>query len=171
MSRQVIQSTEIQIECPERMPIEANIWGTSKSSGFFSGLFRSRLLRALEYRDAPFEVSLNQPTKVFGVSKPMGVLPLSQWGDFEAGRVALSCGDSAKSGLLDSSVDFVITDPPFFDNVHYLQFTYFFYSWQVLHPRGFIVENQSSTRQNQEVQDTNHEQFADKLRLVFELDF
>lgn len=152
---------------PERMPIEANVWGTSKSSGSFSGLYRSRLLKALDYRDAPFEVGLGHPTKVFGLSKPMGIRPLSQWGDFEAGRVALSCGDSANSGLPDSSVDFVITDPPFFDNVHYSQLADFFHSWQVLHPRGFISENQSTTRQNEEVQDTNPERFADKLRLVF----
>ena len=30
---------------PERTPIEANVWGTPKSSGSFSNLFRSRLLR------------------------------------------------------------------------------------------------------------------------------
>ncbi|MBX3050385.1 MAG: hypothetical protein KF753_02855 [Caldilineaceae bacterium] len=153
---------------PERMPIEANVWGTSKSSGSFSGLFRSRLLRALEYRDAPFEVSLNQPAKVFGVAKPLGALPLSPWGTFELGTVALSCGDSAQSGLPDNSVDFVVTDPPFFDNVHYSQLADFFYAWQVLHPRGFTFRNQSTTRQEQEVQDTNPDQFADKLRLVFE---
>ena len=35
---------------PERVPIEGNVWITSKSSGSFSTLFRSRLLRAIEYR-------------------------------------------------------------------------------------------------------------------------
>lgn len=153
---------------PERMPIEANVWGTPKSSGSFSGLYRSRLLRALDYRDAPFEVSLGHPTKVFGVSKPMGIRPLSRWGAFEAGSIALSCGDSAKSGLPDSSIDFVVTDPPFFDNVHYSQLADFFHSWQILHPRGFISDDQSTTRQNEEVQDTNPEEFASKLRRVFE---
>ena len=153
---------------PERMPIEANVWGTSKSSGSFSGLFRSRLLRALDYRDAPFEVGLNGHGKVFGASKPMGLLPLAKWGTLEPGTVALSCGDSANSGLPDNSVDLVITDPPFFDNVHYSELADFFYAWQVLHPRGFISENQSTTRQNCEVQDTNSDQFSHKLRLVFE---
>ena len=42
---------------PERTPIEANVWGTPKSSGSFSNLFRSRLLRAIEYRHAPTEVN------------------------------------------------------------------------------------------------------------------
>jgi putative DNA methylase len=33
---------------PERLPIEANVWGTPKSSGSFRNLFSSRLMRALE---------------------------------------------------------------------------------------------------------------------------
>jgi putative DNA methylase len=153
---------------PERMPIEANVWGTAKSSGSFAGLFRSRLLRALDYRDAPFEVGLNNHKKVFGVSRPIGTQPLAEWGHFELGTIALSCGDSANSDLPDNSIDLVVTDPPFFDNVHYSELADFFYAWQVLHPRGFIVENQSTTRRNCEVQDTDSNQFSYKLRHVFE---
>jgi len=44
---------------PERMPIEANLWGTLKSSGSFSNLFRSRLLRAIDYRRDPTELTLD----------------------------------------------------------------------------------------------------------------
>jgi putative DNA methylase len=153
---------------PERTPIEANVWGTPKSSGSFSGLFRSRLLRALDYRDAPFEVGLNHRNKVFGVSKPMGTQSLEKWGNFEPGTIALSCGDSANSNLPDNSIDLVVTDPPFFDNVHYSELADFFHAWQVLHPRGFIEKNQPTTRHNAEVQDTDSDQFAMKLRLVFE---
>ena len=31
---------------PKRTPIEANLWGTPKSSGSFTNLYRSRLLHA-----------------------------------------------------------------------------------------------------------------------------
>lgn len=41
---------------PERTPIEANVWGTPKSSGSFSTLFKTRLLRAVAYRTTPTEV-------------------------------------------------------------------------------------------------------------------
>lgn len=152
---------------PERMPVEANVWGTSKSSGSFSGLFRSRLLRSLDYRDAPFEVGLNNHKKVFGVSKPMSTQPLTNWGQFEPGTISLSCGDSANGDLPDNSIDLVVTDPPFFDNVHYSELADFFYAWQVLHPRGFIYGKHSTTRRNCEVQDTNSHQFSLKLQLVF----
>src|SRR5262249_9453225 len=39
---------------PERTPLEANVWGTPKSSGAFSTLFESRILRAVEYSENPF---------------------------------------------------------------------------------------------------------------------
>lgn len=153
---------------PERMPIEANVWGTAKSSGSFSGLFRNRLLRALDYRDAPFEVGLDNRKRVFDVAKPMNRSPLTNWGEHKPGTVSLSCGDSASTELPENSVDLVVTDPPFFDNVHYSELADFFYSWQTLYPRGFISENRSTTRQNHEVQDTDPAQFAHKLRLVFQ---
>lgn len=152
---------------PERMPIEANIWGTAKSSGSFSGLFRTRLLRALEYREAPFEVGVPPRHKVFGAAQPMGLKPLDQWGNFAPGMVALSCGDSACTQLANESVDLIVTDPPFFDNVHYSELADFFYAWQHLHPRGFISQDQQTTRNHREVQDTDAEQFALKLRSVF----
>ncbi len=152
---------------PERTPIEANIWGTAKSSGSFSGLFRSRILRALDYRDAPFEVGLNKQKKIFNVSKPIGVAPLGHWGKPAPGEVALSCGDSTNSGLPSNSVDLVVTDPPFFDNVHYSELADFFYAWQKLSPHGFINEKKATTRQNGEVQDIDSEEFSTKLQAVF----
>ena len=45
---------------PERTPLEANPWGTSRSSGSFSTLFERRLLRALEYREDPFEIAVGE---------------------------------------------------------------------------------------------------------------
>ena len=62
---------------PERMPIEANVWGTPQSSGAFSTLYRSRLLRALDYREAPFEIGLDgrrqkQVRKVFRTQPAAG---------------------------------------------------------------------------------------------------
>jgi hypothetical protein len=41
---------------PERVPLEANLWGTPKSSGSFSTMFEGRIRRALDYADDPFEL-------------------------------------------------------------------------------------------------------------------
>src|SRR5258708_9376699 len=40
---------------PERTPLENNVWGTSQSSGSFSKLFQSHLLKATMYLDERFD--------------------------------------------------------------------------------------------------------------------
>ena len=46
--------------------------------------------------------------------------------------IYLSCGDSASTGLPPRSIDLIVTDPPFFDNVHYSELADFFHAWQQL---------------------------------------
>jgi putative DNA methylase len=124
---------------PERTPIEANLWGTSKSSGSFLNLFQSRLLRAVDYKAAPFELVLDgggtkAGRKLFGKSRPMGAEPLDAWpqAGLAPGAVYLSCGDSSATDIPDRTVDAVVTDPPFYDNVHYSELADFFHVWQRL---------------------------------------
>ena len=158
---------------PERTPIEANLWGTSKSSGAFSTLYKSRLLRALAYREAPFEIAVEYKgkrkagRKVFGASSPMGggVLDGLPKRALETGATYISCGDSAKTDLADQSVDLVVTDPPFFDNVHYSELADFFFAWQQTY--FFQGVGRHTTRRAEEVQDTDVRMFAKKLRMVF----
>jgi putative DNA methylase len=153
---------------PERTPIEANVWGTSKSSGSFTNLFKSRLMRAVDYRKSPFEVVVEDGGEVRCASAPFSGA-VNQWpanGRFQSRAIYLSCGSSEETGLPDSSVDLVVTDPPFFDNVHYSELADFFYAWQRLYPRGFI-NGELSTRNIREVQDADPIQFARKLRAVF----
>ncbi len=160
---------------PERVPIEGNVWGTSKSSGSFSTLFKSRLVRAIEYHAAPFELEIERTNgssngkRVFGGSAPFSGRVETQWppSPKPASRaIYLSCGNSAATGLPDASVDLVVTDPPFFDNVHYSELADFFFAWQQLRPSPFVGKR-STTRHIEEVQDTSAEQFAAKLRAVF----
>jgi len=160
---------------PERTPIEANVWGTPKSSGAFSTLFRSRLLRALDYRESPFEVAVvpdprrKKGKKVFGISPPMGSEILAKWprGGLAPGATYLSCGDSSKTDLPDKSVNLVVTDPPFFDNVHYSELADFFHVWQQLYFGDDKAQASASTRNEAEVQDVDASAFAEKLRRVF----
>ncbi len=154
---------------PERMPIEANVWGTPKSSGSFLNLFSSRLVRALDYRDAPFEVTVEGEGKAYESSLPFSGCVETNWptkGRFQNRVIYLSSGSSDATQLPDQSIDFVITDPPFFDNVHYSELADFFYAWQSLYPRGFL-NGAATTRHPHEVQDSNSDQFAKKLEAVF----
>ena len=159
---------------PERMPIEANLWGTPKSSGAFSTLYRSRLLRALNYRENPFEVAVeygrHRPSgkKIFGVSDPIGTRVFSRYPKhtLKSGDTVLSCGDSAATDIPDKSVDLVLTDPPFFDNVHYSELADFFYAWQRLYFPTHETHRET-TRRREEVQDTVAHAFSAKLQAVF----
>jgi putative DNA methylase len=160
---------------PERVPIEGNVWGTSKSSGSFSTLFKSRLMRAIEYQAAPFELEIERTNgsskgkRVFGGSAPFTGHVETKWPPSPkpvSRAIYLSCGSSASTGLPDASVDLVVTDPPFFDNVHYSELADFFFAWQQLGPSPFVGKRMT-TRHAEEVQDTSAEQFAAKLQAVF----
>jgi putative DNA methylase len=148
---------------PERTPIEANVWGTPKSSGSFSNLFRSRLLRAIDYRETPTEVN-GTGSAAGRVCSPPFTGELHSWGGPLPRRaISLSCGDSAATGLADRSVDLIVTDPPFFDNVHYSELADFFFAWQRLSNSA----GTASTRHECEVQDASAGRFSRKLEAVF----
>ncbi len=153
---------------PERMPIEANLWGTPKSSGSFSNLFRTRLMRALDYRAEPFEVSIDGSGKVYGSSPRFSGVVQDGWPDtdrFIENGIYISCQSSHKISLPDSSVDLIVTDPPFFNNVHYSELADFFFAWQILYPHGFLQIGET-TRNEHEVQDTDSGAFSFKLKNV-----
>ena len=160
---------------PERTPLEANIWGTPKSSGAFSTLFRSRLLRAAQYAQQPFELALSteetgrRSVKVESVNEPLiGITNSESYEQFAGNsRLYVSCGDSAVTDLPDGCVDLVVTDPPFFDNVHYSQLADFFYAWQRLILEDFPSHQAETTRSNSEVQNSDAGTFTERLTLVF----
>ena len=155
---------------PERTPIEANIWGTPKSSGSFFNLFKNRVNRAVSYREKPKEIypvrgvkGLKQSSSFSGkinINWPTKKISLSK-------QIYLSSGDSSNSRLPEKSVDLVVTDPPFFDNVHYSELADFFYSWQQLVPRGFINGNKTTRCPDKEAQDQDPVRFTKKLQAVF----
>jgi len=154
---------------PERTPLEANIWGTLKSSGSFSTLFLSRILRALDYAEQPFELRVGavpraKAEKVYGLSEPIGFDLASDFADFENGRRAyVSCGDSSATDLANGSMDAIVTDPPFFDNVNYSQLADFFHVWQrhLLDDDGCSLH--ATTRAHGEVQHGEVNVFQDRL--------
>ncbi len=155
---------------PERVPLEANVWGTSKSSGSFMTMFEGRIGRALAYASNPFELRTRSgggrktTEKVYGLSQSLEFDIASDLHSFEAGRqVYLSCGDSSRTDLRVGSVDAVVTDPPFFDNVHYSQLADFFHVWQrhILGRDGY--PSALTTRTETEVQHGDVTAFTERL--------
>lgn len=156
---------------PERMALENTIWGTPKSSGCFSTLFESRIKPALSYRQNPFELQLvdngKQSTgkKRYGLSSSIVSSLVGCPGEFgQKRRAFLSCTDSAQLPFADESVDVVVTDPPYFDFVHYSELADFFYAWLRLGLQQKYPEFRPiTTRQSGEVQQRNAERFTRAL--------
>ena len=91
------------------------------------------------------------------------------YAEFSAGAgVYLSTGDSAQTDLPDQTVDVVLTDPPFFDNVHYSQLADFFYVWLKRMLDDPAAAASTTTRSIHEVQDTDAARFGDKLEAVWQ---
>lgn len=162
---------------PERAPLENSVWGTAKSSGTFSTLFESRLVPAKRYLDQPFEVAVENDlfgrrtgaTKIIA-SDPIHARSVATWdelGTTNRGLMILN-GDSSRLPVPDASVDAVITDPPYFDFVHYSELSDFFFAWlspalKLRYP-WFDRENCSDRG---EVQHKDPRTFATQLASVF----
>lgn len=157
---------------PERTPLEANVWGTPKSSGAFSTLYRRRVSAAFEYAKRPFEIALDQGGKTRRIHDLAGPLRPHHCESAEElirrrQGVHLSCGSGGSLPVPDKTVDAVVTDPPFFDNVNYSELADFFYVWQRKALGNVCGYNKPSTRQTDEVQRADPMEYAARLAAVW----
>jgi len=160
---------------PERTPLENNVWGTNKSSGSFVSLFRSRLLKAKEYLEAPFELSTDHKEVKSKISKvslnnPINCSIESSYEDFKNndGSALVLNGDSSNLPIPDSCVDAVVTDPPYFDFIHYSELSDFFYAW--LSPalkNEYDFFGKETSGDDGEVQQRDPLEFSNNLGKVF----
>lgn len=162
---------------PERTPLENSVWGTGKSSGTFSTLFESRLLRAKRYLDEPFEIAFEHDqdgnrtgSRKTVASHSIRARRVESWPELEAadhGLLILN-GDSSRLPVPAGSVDAVVTDPPYFDFVHYSELSDFFFAWlsPALRQRYPWMDREDSSDQG-EVQHKDPRMFARQLASVF----
>jgi len=113
---------------------ENNPVNREKSSGNLQLLFRDRIVRGRKWAVAPVERKVNRQNKT-------QVVPIL--GELDGGKEVFSQealtatpqafwlihGDSRKLPLSDHSVDFIVTDPPYYDNVQYSDLAAFFRVW------------------------------------------
>lgn len=163
---------------PERTPLENSVWGTPKSSGTFATLFKSRLLKAKNYLQTPSEIYF--PEDMFGnvekksqslvASDPVKLKITNSWEEFSRHQqqAMVLNGDSADLPIPDKSIDAVVTDPPYFDFVHYSELSDFFFAWlaPVLSNR-YPFFGRASSHHKDEVQNKDPDRFAANLGRVF----
>jgi adenine-specific DNA methylase len=115
-------------------PVENNVWGCAKhGAGSFIMVFR-RTLNAKKYTNRPFEKYKAADGTIRTVYIPQERIEAKFATDFsqltEEANCLLLCKDSRE--LLDipsETIDYVITDPPYFDNINYSELSNFFYVW------------------------------------------
>jgi len=157
---------------PERTPLENSVWGTDKSSGCFSTLYKTRFLPAKKYLENPFEIHLESDGKSSKVtaSEPLSPRLVSSWDELSSAKRSayVFCGDGANVPLPDNSIDMIVTDPPYFDYIHYSELSDFFYSWlsPVLKAQHGEFNDDTSGRPN-EVQQKCPQEFSKMLCRVF----
>ncbi|GAB4329744.1 MAG: DUF1156 domain-containing protein [Promethearchaeota archaeon] len=128
---------------PPLTPCEGNPWGTK----FGRGIFRSQVKRALEgkaWGAAPWELvppvpaggkSRGSAPKRIRTKRPVDCHVVTSWdhrrerGAADVPEALLLCQDASHLPLPPKSVQFVVTDPPYFDNVHYSELSDVYYVW------------------------------------------
>lgn len=119
---------------PIERPTENNVWGTEYGRGTFVKCFE-KVRRAKVYCKKPHERLLGNGNKRFskrtGDERIEGNI-VQSFDELErVDRAALLRCNTAEDlpFIPDKSVDAVITDPPYFDNIQYSELADFFYVW------------------------------------------
>lgn len=158
-------------------PVENVVWGIgSEGAGTFINCYQ-RYLRAKQYCQRPydkFKDSRNSVETVFANDEKISANFVSTFGQLtqtERGALLL-CGDSSHlSPIPDQSVDFVITDPPYLDSIHYSELSNFFYIWlKCLTDHPYFNSEHVPTEQEaivNEEMDKGEDEYQELLKAVF----
>jgi adenine-specific DNA methylase len=163
---------------PIERPAENNVWGTAFGRGTFVKCFE-KVRKAKAFCQNPYERLLNLHGQRFskhtGNERIIGHL-VKDFNELKHTDRAtlLRCQSSEDLPFLpDKSVDAVITDPPYFDNVQYSELADFFYVWLRLALQGIYkwFEPELSSRTNEIVKNDKLGKtigfFNEGLRKVF----
>ncbi|MFB9812631.1 DUF1156 domain-containing protein, partial [Haloarcula sebkhae] len=123
-------------------PIEGNVWGAEYGTGSFSKMF-DLVVSGVEYANSPSEryVENGETQKIEGFQKKVG------------GNHSLYQGDLRDLELKENEYDLVLTDPPYYNNVHYAELADYFYVWlQLILKDNYECFNQESTPHNQSIE-------------------
>lgn len=123
-------------------PVENVVWGAfEEGAGTFFNCYH-RYERAKVYCERPYDKYKDGKGVIhtsFAQSEYIAAEPVSDFKQLSLTQrgALLLCGDSAHMPSIPSqSVDLVVTDPPYYDNIHYSELSNFFYVWLSL-----LVEN------------------------------
>jgi len=116
---------------PTVMPTENNVWGAKLGKGTFVNSYQ-KVRKAKMYCEKPFEKAVDlkgNTSKIFTWDAVKGEL-VDRPEELANKNALLYCHTAEDLSILEPrSVDAVVTDPPYCDNVMYSELSDFFYVW------------------------------------------
>jgi len=127
---------------PPNSPIEGNVWGIKYGRGTFSKYYE-KALKSIEYQEKPYEIMFKDKRGKYGQNERERLKKVIE-NDIINGRFASSfkellaqdknvlliCDTAENLGFIpNESVDAIVTDPPYYDNIMYSELSDFFYVW------------------------------------------
>jgi putative DNA methylase len=113
--------------------LENNPIFPSPTSGTLLRLFNDRILRAAKWATHPVETRIlgDRSVKVPITGEIDGGIPVQTYDELRKGQRSflLIHGDARELSLPEESVDYVVTDPPYYDSVQYGDLSHFFRVW------------------------------------------
>ncbi len=159
------------------IPVENNIWGAKYGAGTYRSFVR-KVIKAKQYAENPFDRRPQDKTKYHSgkigarfVSNPRQLLHqcLEKKSDgttssLDQSRSALplayiACASSLNLETVPSnSIDAVITDPPYYDNIQYSELSNFFHVWLRLGTKNYTRYFQTQhVDKNEEIIGSKHD--------------
>lgn len=113
-------------------PVENNVWGASYGRGSFLRCV-DKMLRAKLYANQPYEM-------IYRDGKPKHIVTgerivckvannIEEWDRGNAQSLLLNQSSTELGDLKSGSVDLVLTDPPYYNNLSYQELSDFYYVW------------------------------------------
>lgn len=112
---------------PPLNPVENNVWGADGGRGVFKNEVE-KIINGKMYNDLPFEKYVNNGATLEKSSK------IKIHGKFsnlfnDNGNIQVKCGDSSYLPIPNTTLDAIVTDPPYYGNVMYSELSEFYYAW------------------------------------------
>ncbi len=121
-----------------QIPIENNVWGTKYGRGTFTKYLK-KTMKSIEYAKRPYELKLRENGSKRRIEIPNEQIEGKLTQTFNKLRnneqnvmLLTTTSENLKSHVPDESVDAIITDPPYYNNVMYTELSDFFYIWMRL---------------------------------------
>lgn len=157
-------------------PVENNVWGTYYGRGSFLKCV-NKMLIGKEYADQPYELKYynGKPTRVFTGERVTAKVTFSfeEWRRGDAQSLLINRSSTELGYLEAGSVDLVLTDPPYYNNLSYSELSDFFYVWlrDYLPADGHGWNDETTPYQRAlyvaENDDPSHQRFTKDLTEIF----